>query len=115
MIARRGLLAVVVFVFSASGVWAAAPPARLTPDQKKQLAEAARWFRRANARFEVGEIAGAMVAIQTGLGKERAVFGSVRPAMINWLSILAGLQEQQDQFEEALHTRQEVLAVRQHW
>jgi CHAT domain-containing protein len=90
-------------------VVAVAPPARLTAAQREQLALCDRWLRRADARYAAGEIDEAITALKKGLALERAVFGMLRAATLPLLTGLARLQEQQEQFVEALAARQE------HW
>jgi CHAT domain-containing protein len=85
---------------------AAAPPARLTAAQREQLALRDRWLQRANTRYAAGEIGETITAIQKGLALERAVFGVLRYTL-PFLDFQARLQEQQEQFTEALAARQE--------
>jgi hypothetical protein len=86
---------------------AAAPPVRLTAAQREQLALRDRWLRPANARYAAGEIDEAITAIQKGLALERAVFGTLRLTTLPSLAGQARLQEQQEQFADALVARQE--------
>jgi CHAT domain-containing protein len=88
---------------------AVAPPARLTAAQREQLALRNRWLQRANTRQAAGEIDEAITAIQKGLALERAVLGMVGTTMLPWLAFQARLQEQQEQYAEALAVRQERL------
>src|SRR5262249_38686561 len=88
---------------------AVAPPVRLSAAQREQLTPRERWRQRGNTRFAAGQIDEAIAAIQKGLAAERAVFGRLRATTLPWLAFQAQLQEQQEQFAEALAARQE------HW
>jgi CHAT domain-containing protein len=86
---------------------AVAPRARLTAAQREQLALRERWLQRANARYAAGEIDEAITAVRKALALERAVLGMLGSTALPWLGFQARLQEQQEQFVEALAARQE--------
>jgi CHAT domain-containing protein/Tfp pilus assembly protein PilF len=88
---------------------AVAPPARLTAAQREPLALRDRWLQGAETREAAGKIDEAITAIQKGLALERAAFGMLRSTTLPWLDLQARLQEQQEQFAEALAARQERL------
>jgi hypothetical protein len=99
MIARRGLVALLLVVLSGAGMWAAAPLSRLTPGQQKQLVEAERWFTEVNRLYGEGKIDAMIAAAQKGLALERFVFGGVRVSRLAWLAwcgIAAGRCPQTD-------------------
>jgi tetratricopeptide (TPR) repeat protein len=113
MLARQGILAVLLALGCLVQVQGAAPPARLTAAQAQQLRQRNRWLQRATTRHAGGQINEAIAAIDKALALERAVQGSVGSAALGWLAAQAQLQEQTEQFAQALRARQEVLRQRQ--
>jgi CHAT domain-containing protein len=102
-------LLVAIRLVAPEAVLAVAPPARLTPAQREQLALRDRWLQRAHSRYATGQINEAIAAVQKGLAQERALCGTLGYTLLPWLDFQARLQEQQEQFVEALVARQE------HW
>jgi CHAT domain-containing protein len=86
---------------------AAAPPARLTAAQRERLALRDRWLQRATIRYAAGQIDEAIAGTQKAMTLERAVLGTLGVTLLPRLAFLARLQEQQEQFTEALAARQE--------
>jgi CHAT domain-containing protein/Tfp pilus assembly protein PilF len=105
----RALTSLLLVVVLAGWSFAAAPPARLTAEQKDQLAQSQRWLQKAKPHFDAGEIDKAIAAIHTGLALERSVFGHLREASLPWLVPQARLLEQRDRFADATKARQELL------
>jgi CHAT domain-containing protein len=106
----RSRVALVLLLLSSLISHASAPPPRLSVQQQRQLNEAARLFRQADA---LGQTMNAqrIDRLRRGLALERAVLGEVRS--LNLLDALAELREREGRLELALADRQEVLALQQ--
>jgi hypothetical protein len=102
-------------------LFAAAPPAALTPAQAERSKEQARLNRRAAAAVRDGRPADAVPLVRRSLAIEREVFGAVRGSSLDTLEWLAYQLEQQQEFPEAIRTFEEVVLRREnlqgkaHW
>jgi CHAT domain-containing protein/tetratricopeptide (TPR) repeat protein len=88
---------------------AAAPPARLTPDQSLLQAKRDRLLQRATNLFRDGQVDQAVSTTRKALALERGELGGLSAYGRGWLAWLAPLQEERGQFAEAITSRQELL------
>jgi tetratricopeptide (TPR) repeat protein len=109
----RAFASLLLVVLLAGSSRAAAPPAQLTAEQARKLAQRNRWLQQANTHYRAGEIDQTIVAIDKGLALERAVFGHLQAASLPWLQGHARLLEHRERFADAITARQELLRRRQ--
>jgi CHAT domain-containing protein/Tfp pilus assembly protein PilF len=112
MSATRGTTALVLMLALPALVDAAAPPARLTPQQSKLLAQRDQLQQQANILLRAGQTDDAIAAMKKALALERRVLGELSGNGLTWLAWLARLQEQREQFEDTIASRREMLTLR---
>jgi CHAT domain-containing protein/Tfp pilus assembly protein PilF len=106
------LLAVALLtVLNLSLAFAAAPPPRLTPAQRKMLQKSDQQIEQAGALLRGNKKAEAAEAVRRGLDLEREVFGQVRPSRCDLLEALAELCEQIADKKGAERARKEAVRV----
>jgi CHAT domain-containing protein len=121
MQARTRLGAVVLLAALAGLAAGAAPPARLTAEQKALLARRDRLWKRMLEQRKAGQLAEATDLCAKALRLQRQVFGNRHPLVVESLEVLARLEEAQARWSEAEEARRETAAVvewlygKEHW
>ena len=105
MRALRGLLPLLLVALCAAEGSAAAPPARLSPQQRAKLAERDRLVKLLPGLLQKRQAEKLVAAMERIAALEKEVLGETHPEVIGWLQTLADVREARGQFPEALRLR----------
>jgi tetratricopeptide (TPR) repeat protein len=111
MIARRGVLALLLVILPSAGTWAAAPPAKLTLLQEIELRRTLEWDVQVIRLFEQGKAQEAIPLAQKVLIVHWSILGEEHPSSVMSMSTLGLLYLTTGEHKHALRLFQQALPL----